>query len=83
METSEEPVVAGVRISHPDRLIYPELRYTKLRLAEYFEEIAPWIVPHVQGRPLTLVHCPEGIAGTCRYMKHAKARLIRFRGYPR
>jgi bifunctional non-homologous end joining protein LigD len=32
-----------------------------------------WIVPHVRGRPLTLVHCPAGISAPCRYLKHAKA----------
>jgi bifunctional non-homologous end joining protein LigD len=66
-------VVAGVRLSHPDRLIYPELGISKRRLAEYYDRIGRWIVPHVEGRPLTLVHCPAGIAGPCRYLKHAKA----------
>ena len=64
--------VAGVRISHPDRLIYPELGISKIELARYYESIADWIVPHVKGRPLTLVHCPAGIAAPCLYLKHAK-----------
>jgi len=67
------PVVAGIRISHPDRLIYPELGVSKLDFARYYEEIGEWILPHVRGRPLTLVHCPAGVDGTCAYMKHAKA----------
>jgi bifunctional non-homologous end joining protein LigD len=65
--------VAGVRISHPDRLIYPDLDISKIRLARYYEQIADWIVPHVAGRPLTLVHCPAGLAAPCIYLKHAKA----------
>jgi len=65
--------VAGVRISHPDRLIYPGLGIAKIQLARYYEEIAKWIVPHVAGRPLTLVHCPAGLAAPCIYVKHAKA----------
>src|SRR5688572_15238541 len=69
----EVPTVAGVRISHPDRLIYPDLRISKVDLARYYESIADWIVPHVAGRPLTLVHCPAGIAAPCIYLKHAKA----------
>ncbi len=64
--------VAGVRISHPDRLIYPEQGLSKLQFARYFESVADWIVPHVKGRPLTLVHCPAGIAAPCMFMKHAK-----------
>lgn len=67
------PTVAGVRLSHPDRLIYPELGISKRDLAEYYDGIATWILPHVAGRPLTLVHCPEGVAGACRYLRHAKA----------
>ena len=66
-------LVAGVPISHPDRLIYPDLGISKIELARYYEEIADWIVPHVAGRPLTLVHCPAGVAGPCTYLKHAKA----------
>ena len=54
--STEAPFVAGIRLSHPDRLIYPELGISKRQFAEYFDEIAPWIVPHVSGRPLTLVH---------------------------
>jgi bifunctional non-homologous end joining protein LigD len=66
-------VVAGVRLSHPDRLIYPDLKISKRQLAEYYDAIGDWILPHIHGRPLTLVHCPEGIAGSCRYLRHAKA----------
>jgi bifunctional non-homologous end joining protein LigD len=65
--------VAGILLSHPHRLIYPDLHVSKLDLARYYESIANWIVPHVQGRPLTLVHCPSGVAGPCGYLKHAKA----------
>jgi bifunctional non-homologous end joining protein LigD len=64
--------VAGVHISHPDRLIYPDQGISKVQLARYYESIADWIVPHVEGRPLTLVHCPAGIASPCMYLKHAK-----------
>src|SRR6187401_3303223 len=67
------PTVAGVRISHPDRLIYPNLGISKVQLAQYYVRIAGWIVPHVAGRPLTLVHCPAGIAAPCNFLKHAKA----------
>jgi bifunctional non-homologous end joining protein LigD len=70
--TADAPVVAGIRISHPQRLIYPDLKRSKLDLARYYEDIGKWIVPHVRGRPLTLVHCPQGIAGPCRFLKHAK-----------
>jgi bifunctional non-homologous end joining protein LigD len=67
------PLVAGIGISHPERLIFSELRLSKLDFARYFEQVSDWIVPHVAGRPLTLLHCPSGADGRCMFLKHAKA----------
>ena len=64
--------VQGVRISNPDRVVYPEMGITKLDLARYYETIADWVVPHLRGRPLTLVRCPDGMRGECFFMKHSK-----------
>src|SRR6185295_14662209 len=46
------PLVAGVGISHPDRVVFPAARATKLDLARYYETIAPWVLPHLADRPL-------------------------------
>ncbi len=62
--------VAGVTITHADRLLYPEQGLTKRHLAEYYEGIADWILRYVAGRPLTLVRCPQGSKGQCFYQKH-------------
>jgi bifunctional non-homologous end joining protein LigD len=64
--------VSGIRISHPERVLYPDAGVTKLDLVRYYDEISDAILPHLRGRPLTLVHCPDGIGGECRYMKHSK-----------
>ena len=71
--------VAGVSISHPDRVLFPVAGITKLGLARYYESIADWVLPHLVDRPLTLVHCPKGIpvggarkGVDCVFMKHAK-----------
>jgi bifunctional non-homologous end joining protein LigD len=64
--------IGGVRISSPDRLMYPDLGVTKRDVARYYEAVADAIVPHLAGRPLTLVHCPQGLASDCRFMKHSK-----------
>jgi bifunctional non-homologous end joining protein LigD len=71
--------VAGVSLSHPDRVLFPDVGVTKLGLARYYESIADWIVPHVIDRPLTLVRCPNGLGArstaeqpACFYMKHSK-----------
>jgi len=66
-----EATVAGVRLTHPDRVLYPAQGLTKRDLAEFYVSIADWILPHVVGRPLTLVRCPEGLEGDCFYMKHS------------
>lgn len=70
---SSSSTVGGIRISHPDRVIYPDLGISKIQLARYFERIGDWMLPHVVGRPLTLLHCPSGLAAPCNYLKHAKA----------
>src|SRR5437764_6250919 len=72
------PTVAGIGISHPDRVLFPAAHATKLDLAHYYESIADWIVPHVVDRPLTLVRCPTGVRTSstespdCFFMKHSK-----------
>jgi bifunctional non-homologous end joining protein LigD len=67
---NETVEVAGVKLTHADRVLYPEQGITKRELALYFEHIADWILPHVAGRPLTLVRCPEGHNKQCFYQRH-------------
>jgi len=62
--------VLGVKISHPDRVIWPELGIKKIDLARYVEEVGEWLLPHVKNRPLSLVRCPDGVAGECFYQRH-------------
>jgi len=67
----EEPMqVAGITLSNADRVLYPEQGLTKHDLAAYYEAIAPWMLPHVEGRPLSLVRCPSGRTKACFYQKH-------------
>ncbi len=69
--TGEEVVdLLGVRLTHPDRVYYPDLGFTKLDLALYYVSIADAVLPHLEGRPLTLVRCPDGIGGETFYQKH-------------
>jgi bifunctional non-homologous end joining protein LigD len=71
VETTAETQVAGVRLTHPDRVLYPEQGLTKRDLARFYEEISDWILPHVVERPLSLVRCPEGRGRQCFFQKHA------------
>ena len=58
-------------MSHPDRVLFPDQGITKLALAQYYERVCQWLLPHLQDRPLTLVRCPEGYNKDCFYQKHA------------
>src|SRR5581483_6889698 len=62
--------VAGIRISNPDRVLYPAQGVTKIELVRYYEAIGDRILPYLQGRPLTLVRCPGGRGKQCFYQKH-------------
>ncbi|HWE23164.1 MAG TPA: non-homologous end-joining DNA ligase [Myxococcales bacterium] len=64
--------VAGVSLSHPGRVVFPDSGLTKLDLARYYETIAEHVVPHLAGRPLTLLRCPQAIGDDCTFMKHSK-----------
>jgi bifunctional non-homologous end joining protein LigD len=74
--------VAGVRLTHPERLLWPDAGISKLDLARYYQRMAPFLLPQVSDRPLTLVRCPDGLRARqrggggsrdpgCFYMKHS------------
>jgi bifunctional non-homologous end joining protein LigD len=73
--TSSTPY--SVRMTHPDRMYWEDAGITKQGLADYYVEVWDWIAPHVVGRPLALVRCPEGAAGECFFQKHASAGIER------
>lgn len=66
---SKAPQVAGVRLTHPSRVIFPENGLTKLDLARYYASVADWLLPQVAHRPLALVRCPDGRTGECFFQK--------------
>jgi bifunctional non-homologous end joining protein LigD len=61
-----------INITHPDRIVFPELGLTKLDVANYYALVAPQMLPHLRGRPLTLVFCPKGVEQGCQYLRHSK-----------
>ncbi|TXM95176.1 DNA ligase D [Methylobacterium sp. WL30] len=69
-----KPPVKATPLTHPDRVLWPDVGLTKEGLAEYYEEVADRILPHVVDRPLSLLRCPDGL-GSCFYQKHAWAGL--------
>ncbi len=60
----------GVRISNPERVIYPEDGLTKGQLADYYAAVDPLIMIDAAKRPMTLIRCPQGRAKKCFFQKH-------------
>ncbi|MDB5720519.1 MAG: hypothetical protein JWP15_1137 [Alphaproteobacteria bacterium] len=68
---SEEIFIAGVRLTSPDKILYPEQGITKSELADYYTKVADRMLPHVARRPVTMVRCPAGSETKCFYQRHA------------
>lgn len=62
--------VAGVVITHPDRVIDRSSGLTKCDLARYYERVAPQLLPHLRDRPVSLVRAPDGVDGEIFFQKH-------------
>jgi bifunctional non-homologous end joining protein LigD len=73
--SSNDDSVGGIKLTHPDRVLYPKQGITKRDLAHYYEAIADRIIPHLESRPLTLLRCPEGHEKQCFYQRHTRESL--------
>ncbi len=62
--------VREIELTHPERLLWPESGITKQGLADYYADIADWILPHIAGRVLSLLRCPSGTGEKCFFAKH-------------
>jgi bifunctional non-homologous end joining protein LigD len=67
--TKAAPSKLGFRVTHPDKIVDPETGVTKQALVDYYLAVAHRMVPHVAGRPLSLVRCPNGAGQKCFYQK--------------
>ncbi len=61
---------APVKLTHPDKVLFPDPGITKRELADYWQQVAEHALPYLRDRPLTLVRCPEGYGGQCFFQKH-------------
>jgi len=62
--------VGAVKITHPERLAYPDAKVTKLMVAEYYARVADRLLPFIADRPLSIVRCPDGVGAPCFFQKH-------------
>jgi len=67
--------IAGVTLTHPDRVYWADAGVSKRDLAEFYQAVWTWMRPHVAGRPIALLRCPEGVDGECFFQKHASAGI--------
>ena len=68
---SGDPTFDGITLTNPDRVYYPDTGLTKLGVAQYYEAVAPFMLPYVVRRPISLVRCPEGIDKEHFFQRHA------------
>jgi bifunctional non-homologous end joining protein LigD len=66
----EREVRTHVKLTHPDRLLWPQAGITKSALADYYARVWSLIAPHITARPLALVRCPNGVDQGCFFQKH-------------
>jgi bifunctional non-homologous end joining protein LigD len=59
------------RLTSPDRVVYPADGIAKRDVASYYEAVAPWLLPEIAGRPLSLLRAPDGIEAAMFFQKHA------------
>jgi len=75
--SAEENVVAKITISNPEKILWPATKttpaVTKLELARYYEMVAPRMLPHIAGRPISMVRAPDGINGPRLFQRHVLA----------
>src|SRR4030042_585470 len=66
-----DPTFDGITLTNPDRVYYPDIGLTKLGVAQYYETVAPFWLPYVARRPISLVRCPDGIDKERFFQRHA------------
>lgn len=72
-----EPRPRGtVKLTHPDKVLFPDVGITKRELADYWEQVAPVALPYLERRALTLFRCPNGLGAQCFFQKHVGASAV-------
>lgn len=75
-QAQEAVATPRVRVTHAERVVDKASGITKGELVAYYQRIAPLMLPHLRGRPVSLVRAPSGIGGELFFQKHAQKREI-------
>ena len=75
LSDSSRLTIDGVSLSHPDKLLFAEPALSKQAIAEYYDAVSQWMLPHVVDRPLALVRCPNGQSGKCFFQRNWSATM--------
>jgi bifunctional non-homologous end joining protein LigD len=70
-----KPAKDNTRITHPERVVFEGVAYTKGDVADYYRSVAKWLLPELIDRPLSLLRCPAGSQGECFFQKHHAGSL--------
>jgi len=64
-----------VHITHPERVVFPQITATKADVVAYYRAVAPWMLKEIAARPLSILRCPDGTAKACFFQKHLKNNM--------
>ena len=67
-----DSLLKSLRVTHPERVIDQQSGVTKLALVQHYAMVAPLMLPHLKGRPVSLVRAPSGVGGELFFQKHAQ-----------
>ena len=73
--TKKAAPATDVRITHPERVVFPGTSITKGDVAAYYAAVMDWFLPEVARRPLSVIRCPDGAGGSCFFQKHHADKL--------
>jgi len=69
-KSKDEVSYRGVKITHPERTVFPDTNITKGDVAEYYDRVAPLMLPFVRSRLISLLRCTDGIGGECFFQRN-------------
>ncbi|MBW8807866.1 MAG: DNA ligase D, partial [Lysobacter sp.] len=67
---AEEQGMSEQRITHPERIVFPDANISKGEVADYYRAVERWLLPELVDRPVSLLRCPDGIGSQCFFHKH-------------